>query len=105
MRIEFVIDELVLIGFEPRDRHRIADAVERQLASQSADAFPAMRAAASGRSGAGWSTRTLRAPDVRVPRAHSGAPSNGVSPDAIGAGGGQSIVEALTRDDRGPGHA
>lgn len=30
-RVEFVIDELVLIGFDPHDRHRIADGVERAL--------------------------------------------------------------------------
>jgi len=30
--IEVHIEELVLDGFDPRDRHRIADAVERELA-------------------------------------------------------------------------
>jgi hypothetical protein len=33
MRIEFVIDELVLDGFDPRDRHRIGDAIESRLAA------------------------------------------------------------------------
>jgi hypothetical protein len=31
MRIEVTIDELVLHGFDPRQRHAIADAVEREL--------------------------------------------------------------------------
>jgi hypothetical protein len=31
MRIELEIDELVLDAFEPRDGHRLADALERQL--------------------------------------------------------------------------
>jgi len=34
-RIEVVIDELVLIGFDPGDRHRIGLAVEREVRSQS----------------------------------------------------------------------
>jgi hypothetical protein len=31
MRLELTIDDLVLDGFDPRYRHRIADAVEREL--------------------------------------------------------------------------
>jgi hypothetical protein len=31
MKIELVIDELVLHGFDPRQRHAIADAVEDEL--------------------------------------------------------------------------
>jgi hypothetical protein len=31
MRIDLTIDDLVLDGFDPRDRTRIADAVEREL--------------------------------------------------------------------------
>ena len=31
MRIEFTIDELVLIGFDARDRQRAADTIERDL--------------------------------------------------------------------------
>lgn len=31
MRIELVIDELVLHGFDPRQRHAIGDAVAREL--------------------------------------------------------------------------
>ena len=33
MRIEIAVDELVLMGFDARDRHRIADALERELAA------------------------------------------------------------------------
>jgi hypothetical protein len=31
MRLELTIDDLVLDGFDPRDRTRIADAVQREL--------------------------------------------------------------------------
>ena len=34
MRVEFVIDEIVLHGVDPRDRHRIRDAIERHLQAQ-----------------------------------------------------------------------
>jgi hypothetical protein len=34
MRIELVIDELVLHGLDPRHRHAIGDAVQRELARQ-----------------------------------------------------------------------
>jgi hypothetical protein len=49
MRIELVIDELVLHGLDPRHRHAIGDAVqrelERQLASQAVEhAWTAMSA-------------------------------------------------------------
>ncbi len=36
MRIEFTIDELVLIGLEPHDRYAIATDVERALVEQAA---------------------------------------------------------------------
>lgn len=32
-RIELIIDEIVLHGFDPRHRHAIGDAVERQLSA------------------------------------------------------------------------
>jgi hypothetical protein len=32
MKVELHIEELVLEGFDPRDRHRMRDAVERELA-------------------------------------------------------------------------
>jgi hypothetical protein len=34
MRLELTVDELELDGFDPRDRHRIADAIERELAER-----------------------------------------------------------------------
>lgn len=37
-RLEFEIDELVLIGFDPRERHRIGDALQQALAAQCLEA-------------------------------------------------------------------
>lgn len=37
MSIELYIEELVLHGFDPRDRHAIADAVQQELARIVAD--------------------------------------------------------------------
>ena len=37
-QLEFEIDELVLIGFNPRDRHRIADALQQALAEHAREA-------------------------------------------------------------------
>jgi hypothetical protein len=34
MRIEFVVDEVVLHGIDPRDRHRVGDAIERELTAR-----------------------------------------------------------------------
>jgi len=31
MRVELVVDEIVLHGVDPRDRHRIGDAIEAQI--------------------------------------------------------------------------
>ena len=31
MRLELVVDEVVLHGIDPRDRHRVGDAIEREL--------------------------------------------------------------------------
>lgn len=33
VRIELIIDEIVLHGFDPRHRHAIGDAIERQLSA------------------------------------------------------------------------
>ena len=63
MRIELVIDELVLIGFDPRDRYRIADALERELASQ-VQSGNVERVARGAR--ALKSDTPLRAPDVTL---------------------------------------
>jgi hypothetical protein len=34
MRVEFVVDEIVLHGLDARDRHRIGDAIERHLTTR-----------------------------------------------------------------------
>jgi hypothetical protein len=38
MHVEFVVDEVVLHGIDPRDRHRVGDAIERELKSRIASA-------------------------------------------------------------------
>ena len=88
MRIEFVIDELVLDGFDPRDRHRIADALERELASAAtaAHVLPIARAG------------TL--PDPPPVSTGPNDLSTGAGPDAVGRCAGRAILGAL-----GPGAA
>jgi len=85
MRIEFVIDELVLIGFDPRDRYRIADAVEAQLAIHARDVSASRFIEHS------HETRTtLRGPDITV------STSRGrVDAKVIGDGVSRSIVNAV----------
>jgi len=97
--IQFHIEELVLHGFSPGDRHRIADALERQLTIQAASASDTMRAELLGRAGERHVTPVLRAAECRPARTASG-----ISPDAIAAGVSQSIVSALAGDARGTGH-
>jgi hypothetical protein len=50
--VELHIEELVLEGFDPRDRHRIGDAVERELARLVLERgiSPSLIAAAAGSS-------------------------------------------------------
>ncbi len=48
MRIELVIDELRLDGFDPRDRHAIGDAVEREVAALLASRIRGLAGLASG---------------------------------------------------------
>jgi len=86
MRIEFVIDELVLIGFDPRDRHRIADAVEAQLAAQARDVSPSRFT-----EHAHQTRTTLRGPDVKLSVSRDRPDAN-----AIGGGVSRSIVSAMT---------
>jgi hypothetical protein len=84
MRIEFEIDELVLSGFDPRDRYRIADAIERDLASRitAAAVMPL------------WRGRT----DAADPRATYRTSGNvaQANPDAIGALVGGSLIRAVS---------
>lgn len=87
-RIEFVIDELVLVGFSPGDRHRIADAVARELATLGADAQHALRQAVMS----GGSASALRAPDVSMSHTHPGDAPSG---HAIGTGVGRAIASAI----------
>jgi hypothetical protein len=90
MRVEIVIDELVLVGFDARDRHRIADAIEQEL-SDRVSVADAVRLADGA---AGYST--LRARDYV-------APSGGVVTAAdIGAGVGRSIAATLTDSSPSP---
>jgi predicted amidohydrolase len=69
--IELRIEELVLHGFEPRDRYRIGEAVERELARLFAE-----RGAASSL-GHGREAATLDAGEVAI--------AQGMTPEAIGA--------------------
>jgi hypothetical protein len=88
MRIELEIEELVLRGFEARDRDRIVAAIERDLASRvTAEAvMPLLR-----RDAAGSAVRAAQgSPALRVTQASS---------DVIGALVGGSIMNALA----GPG--
>lgn len=75
-RVELRIDELVLDGFDPRDRRRIGEAVERaleaRLAATEVGAWPSE----------GIRTDVLRAPDARI--GHVGAGRDPVA-DALGA--------------------
>jgi hypothetical protein len=45
MRVELVVDELVLHGIDPRDRHRVGDAIERELRARIARESVAARIA------------------------------------------------------------
>jgi hypothetical protein len=84
MRVEFVIDELVLVGFDPRERHRIADAIQDRLAAlvTCADVVP-LQARATGMS-------VVRAGDFTVARSASVW-----SPLSVADGASRSIVAAL----------
>jgi hypothetical protein len=83
MRVDLSIDELVLVGFDPLDRHRIADAMERELAAR----LTAEQAFALAT--AGGSLDRIRAADVRVT---SGA---GLGAAAIWNGIGRSVADAI----------
>jgi hypothetical protein len=91
MRVEIVIDELVLVGFDARDRHRIADAIERELSERvtGADAMGLARAEGGH--------ALLRARDYVAP-----AGQRAVTAAAIGAGVGRSIAASLSADRPSP---
>ena len=88
MRIEFVIDELVLTGFDPRDRHRIADALQGELAA----GLATEGLAGIGRAGARQDL--LRAPDVRVTEDRAGSRAETLGRDAA-----KSILRGITCPD------
>ena len=85
MRVEFVVDELVLIGFDPRERHRITDALERELALQLNQA--------QGLNFAANANQTDRESSVRAPDVRLNAGPN--SPNTIARGISRSIVSAV----------
>ena len=81
MRIELVIDELVLHGFDARHKHAIGDAVQQQLAralGQHAFDLGVFRPVDAERTDAGSF-------NARV----------GASPEALGAGIAQSVLTAV----------
>jgi len=87
MRIEIVIDELVLTGFDPRERHRIADAIQGRLAALVTPADVAPLVAPGAR------IPELRARDVTLP-----ARVSGMSPASVADGASRAIVAALRID-------
>ena len=91
MRVEIVIDDLVLVGFDARDRYRIADAIERELSERVTPADAMRLARAEG----GYPT--LRARDYVAPSSE-----HVVTPATIGAGVGRSIAASLTADRPAP---
>jgi len=84
-RIEVVIDELVLVGFEPHDRHAIGDAVQHWLAAH---------AASGDLSSMGTIHRDVSA--VRGPDALVAATGAARRVDAIASGIARSVVNAVT---------
>jgi hypothetical protein len=90
-RIDVVIDELVLVGFDPRDRHRLADAVQLELERGLAGAdLDTLRAAD------GWS-----APAPIDVHATAGpgpaAPAGARAPEAVGRQVGMAVAGTLGR--------
>jgi hypothetical protein len=88
-RIEFHIDELVLVGFDPVDRNRIGDPLERALRARlmATDVAALVRAAGQ--------RDLVRAPDVSPSVA--GGPSHDRLADGIGAAIVSGIVGGSTR--------
>jgi hypothetical protein len=84
MRIELEIEELVLRGFEARDRYRIADAVARALPTYvtRADVMRLMRAG----------------PSQPVLRGATYAPAGGGTARALGEGIAGSLAAAISGD-------
>ncbi len=89
-RVELRIDELVLVGFDPRDRRRIGDAVER-----------ALEARLAGTGVETWPSEGIRTDVVRAPDARVGDVVRWRDPiaDALGA----SIATSIVGGFRGSG--
>ena len=81
MRIELVIDELVLHGFDARHKHAIGDAVQQQLAQ------------ALGQHA--FDLGVLRPVDAQRTDAGSFNARVGASPEALGAGIAKSVLGAV----------
>jgi hypothetical protein len=85
MRMELAIDELVLHGFDPRDRHRVADALKRQIASDMTRGMVDLRAG------------------VRTPRSETlvvdvePITAVGIRSEIVGSRAGSAIATALGR--------
>lgn len=91
MRIELVIDELVLHGLDPRHRHAIGDAVQRELARQ----------LATGAVAHSWTPRSADAIDAGTLRIAAG-----LSPALVGQRIAQSVFAAVSlprETSSGPG--
>lgn len=81
-RLEIEIDELVLVGFDPRERHRIGDALQQALAAQCVEAGLAssLFAQAPGRP-------LLRGADITLP--------HGARPEQVAPAIAASVADAL----------
>jgi len=81
VRIELVIDEIVLHGFDPRQRHAIGDAIQQHLSQLALDRSQALGALTS---------RDVVHSDAGVISTLAGA-----SPAAAGAGIARAVIGAL----------
>ena len=94
MRIEFEIDELVLSGFDPRDRDRIADELRHHLTvhfTRSDLPF--------------WPPNTIPAIQRSGPAFMPARIAPGISTDKPGIAGGNAIISVLRgHSERGPTH-
>ena len=84
MRVDIVIDELLLVGFGPCARHVVADAVEREVAAR-------VHAGALREELTSSIAPDMRAADCAVPDAHAAGFS-----ERLGAGVAGSLVSALS---------
>ena len=81
MRIELVIDEIVLHGFDPLQRHALGDALQQHLSQLARDRSRALGA--------------LSARDVAHSDAGTVSTPAGASPAALGAGIARAVMGVL----------